>query len=86
MTLRTGADFERAVSLAKLMKEEIKAKKDFTCFIDIEPNKVVAKVATDMRKPGSLTVVRPDGTPSFLFLLPASTLIGVGWKTTERLK
>jgi DNA polymerase-4 len=48
--------------------------------------KVVAKVASDARKPGGLVVVPPGGEAAFLAPLPLRALPGVGPRTEERLR
>ncbi|MGQ9759499.1 MAG: DNA polymerase IV [Candidatus Methanomethylicaceae archaeon] len=86
VSLRTEGDYGKAVILAQQIKEEVKEKEGLTCSIGIGPNKVVAKIAADIKKPDGLTVVRPDEVTSFLSPMPVEALIGVGRKTAERLK
>ena len=56
-----------------------------TASVGISGTKYVAKVASDLRKPDGLTVVRPDRARAFLAPLPVRRLWGVGPKTEERL-
>lgn len=79
------SDFEGAKLLAARIKEEIKQKIGLTCSIGIAPNKLVAKIASDFRKPDGLTVVKPEDVFEFLAPLEVTDLIGVGKKTGERL-
>ncbi|MBO3833059.1 MAG: DNA polymerase IV, partial [Candidatus Brockarchaeota archaeon] len=74
-------DFDRAVELARKMKEEVKRSMGLTCSIGIGPNKLVAKIAADFQKPDGLTVVKPEEVQGFLSPLPVNRLIGVGVKT-----
>ena len=76
-------DFEQAAKLAKKIKDEIKTREGLTCSIGVAPNKAIAKIASDYRKPDGLTVVTPDETSSFLRPLPVSRISGVGKKTAE---
>ncbi len=78
-------DFDEARSLALLIKDEIRQKLRLTCSVGIGPNKLVAKIASDYRKPDGLTVVRPDEVMPFLAPLKITDLIGVGKKTGDRL-
>ncbi|VVB87673.1 DNA polymerase IV [uncultured archaeon] len=78
-------DFEEAKMLAASIKEEIKQKVGLTCSIGVGPNKLVAKIASDYRKPDGLTVVKPDEVKQFLAPLKITDLAGVGKKTGERL-
>ncbi len=83
---RTEGDFEKATSLARLVKDDINAQEGLTCSVGVAPNKVVAKIAADVSKPDGLTVVRPQEVMPFLSPLPVDRLIGVGKKTAERLE
>src|SRR6478736_2219135 len=56
-----------------------------TCSLGVATSKVVAKVASDSRKPGGITVVRPGGEAAFLAQLPVRKLPGVGPRSAERL-
>ncbi|MBO3753865.1 MAG: DNA polymerase IV [Candidatus Brockarchaeota archaeon] len=78
---RVEGDFDRAVELARRMKEEVRRSMGLTCSIGIGPNKLVAKIAADFQKPDGLTVVKPEEVQRFLSQLPVNRLIGVGVKT-----
>ncbi len=78
---RVEGDFDRAVELARRMKEEVKRSMGLTCSIGIGPNKLVAKIAADFQKPDGLTAVKPEEVQDFLSPLPVNRLIGVGVKT-----
>jgi DNA polymerase-4 len=57
-----------------------------TCSIGIAPNKLLAKIASDMQKPNGLTVLTEDDIKSRLWSLPIRKLYGIGPKTEEHLK
>ncbi|MEM3713288.1 MAG: DNA polymerase IV [Thermoproteota archaeon] len=78
---RVEGDFNKAVELAGKIKEEVRSKSGLTCSIGIGPNKLVAKIAADFKKPDGLTVVKPEEVKSFLSPLPVDRLVGVGVKT-----
>ena len=80
------ADFDEAAQIAKRIKEEIKAREGLTCSVGVAPNKSIAKIASDYKKPDGLTAVTPDQAQSFLRPLPVSRISGVGKKTTELLE
>lgn len=86
VTQKVGEDFGRAEELAGEIKKNIKAKEGMTCSIGVGPNKLVAKIAADFKKPDGLTIVRPEQVRSFLFPLSVDKLIGVGKKTSERMQ
>jgi DNA polymerase IV (archaeal DinB-like DNA polymerase) len=79
--LSSLADLERAQDHAGTLKREILEREGLTCSIGIGPNKLVAKIASDFRKPDGLTVVRPDEVQGFLDGLLIRVIPGVGPKT-----
>lgn len=82
---RVNYDFVRAQELAVEIKQQLKAELKLSCSIGIAPNKLVAKIASDFKKPDGLTVVKPDEIQNFLADLSVSKIIGIGKKTEERL-
>lgn len=80
------SNFERARSFALEIKQEVEAREGLTCSIGIAPNKSAAKIASDFQKPDGLTVVPPEKLKSFLEVLPASAITGIGKKTEEYLE
>jgi DNA polymerase IV (DinB-like DNA polymerase) len=78
--------FEEAKELVQKIKEEVKAKQKLTCSIGVGPNKLVAKIASDIKKPDGLTIVKPRQVESFLAPLPVNRLFGVGRKTKKRMQ
>ena len=83
---KVNGEFEAAKQLAQDIKNIIEAQERITCSIGIGPNKLIAKIASDSEKPDGLTVVRPTQVEGFLSSLSVDRLIGVGKKTTERMK
>jgi DNA polymerase IV (DinB-like DNA polymerase) len=86
VTERTKADFRISEDLAGTIKDELVKRLQLTCSIGVGPNKLVAKIAADERKPAGLTVVTPNQVSSFLQPLPVDRLIGVGKKTLMRMQ
>ncbi len=78
--------FGVARELALRIKKEIIEKEKLTCSIGIGPNKIVAKIASDYKKPDGLTVVEPSHVKEFLSPLPVRKILGVGKKTEAALK
>ena len=60
-------------------------RESLTCSIGIGPNKLVAKIASDHRKPNGLTIVSKNDVRKFLAPLNVEKLGGIGSKTKERL-
>jgi DNA polymerase IV (DinB-like DNA polymerase) len=79
-------DFDDAGEYARRLMEEVREREKLTCSIGVAPNKLVAKIASDYRKPYGLTVVREEDLRRFLSPMPARKIPGVGPKTESRLK
>lgn len=73
--------YEKARELGQQIKDEIKQKEKLTCSVGIGPNKLVAKVASDFKKPDGLMVVTPGEVLGFLAPQSVRVLRGVGPKT-----
>jgi len=74
------------IEIAKRIKKRIKDETGLTASIGIAPNKFVAKVASDLKKPDGLVIVEADKVVEFLAPLPISKMWGVGKKTEIKLK
>jgi DNA polymerase-4 len=72
-------------TVARRLKKEIRDETGLTASVGVATSKLVAKVASDMRKPDGLVVVAPGGEAAFLAPLPVRRLWGVGPKMEERL-
>jgi DNA polymerase IV len=80
-----AADFLAARKVAEAVQTAVGAATSLSCSLGVSTSKVVAKIASDYRKPGGLTVV-PHGTEArFLDRFPVRRLPGVGPKAEERL-
>ncbi len=78
--------FKHAKEAARSMKSEIRRKTGLTSSVGIGHNRMIAKIASDLRKPDALLVVKPSQVDSFLSPLSVRVLPGVGRKTEELLK
>ncbi|HVB12861.1 MAG TPA: DNA polymerase IV [Nitrososphaerales archaeon] len=85
VTEYTRGDYSSAEKIASTIKRRILEAEHFTCSVGIGPNKLVAKMAVDAKKPDGLTMILPDQVRSFLDPLPVGKLFGVGPKTEEKL-
>jgi DNA polymerase IV (DinB-like DNA polymerase) len=79
------ADFGEASALAVQIKQEVREKAQLTCSIGIAPNKSVAKIASDFKKPDGMAIVSPENVKQFLAPLPVNKISGIGKKSTEAL-
>jgi DNA polymerase-4 len=78
-------DFREARPLAEAVQVAVKGANSLSCSLGVGTCKVVAKVASDRRKPGGITVVRPGREASFLAPFAVRLLPGVGPRAEERL-
>ena len=72
--------------IAMEIKEKIKGATGLTCSIGIAPNKLLAKIASDMQKPDGLTIIDEKDIEERIWPLPVRKLWGVGPKTEGYLK
>jgi DNA polymerase-4 len=78
--------FDDARAVAETVQAVVRARTRLSCSLGVASSKVVAKVASDRRKPGGLTVVRPGREAAFLAPLPLRLLPGIGPRADERLR
>lgn len=69
--------------IAYLLKARIKESFGITCSVGIAPNKLLAKLASDMQKPDGLTVIKSEDVGRILERMPIKELCGIG-KNMER--
>jgi len=72
--------------IAKIIKERIRQEVGLTCSIGIGPNKLLAKIASDMKKPDGLTIISTSDVERLIWPLPVRKLLGIGPKTEKRLQ
>jgi len=73
-------NFSAVSPLAEEIKATIHNRLGLSCSIGIAPSRAVAKIASDFRKPGGLTIVSPSTLHDFLAPLPVGKIPGVGKK------
>ena len=71
--------------IAWLLKARIRHAFGITCSVGIAPNKLLAKLASDMQKPDGLTVIRPQDTARIMETLPIKELCGIGRRMERQL-
>ncbi len=77
--------FGSAERIAYLLKAHIRHEFGLTCSIGIAPNKLLAKLASEMKKPDGLTIISPDRVAEVLEQMPAKELCGIGSKVEKQL-
>jgi DNA polymerase-4 len=80
-----AGSFLSARKVAEAVQTAVRAATSLTCSLGVSSSKVVAKIASDLRKPGGLTVVPSGSEATFLAPFDVRRLPGVGPKAEERL-
>lgn len=75
-----------ATLVARTIREQIRTELQLTASAGVAPNKFLAKIASDWKKPDGLFVIQPEDMDAFLLPLPVGRLPGVGKVTEEKLK
>ena len=74
-----------ATLVARTIREQIRQEVNLTASAGVAPNKFLAKLASDWRKPDGLFVIQPEEVDAFLLPLPVGRLPGVGKVNEEKL-
>jgi DNA polymerase-4 len=82
-TNKTG--LPTATVVARTIREQIRKELNLTASAGVAPNKFLAKLASDWKKPDGLFVIQPEEVDAFLLPLPVGRLPGVGKVNEERL-
>ncbi|MBI4361310.1 DNA polymerase IV [Candidatus Micrarchaeota archaeon] len=82
----SGRSFLEAEALGRQLKARILEEEGLTCSVGIAWNKALAKLATSLKKPDGLTVLRPSELEARVWPLSVDTLSGIGKKTAARLE
>ena len=86
ITKKSGGDYHVATEMVVALKQKIFQAEKLSCSIGLASSKVVAKLASDFKKPDGLTVVLPNKVHEFMYGTPVEKLYGVGPKSAEALK
>jgi DNA polymerase-4 len=78
--------FGSAEQMGKKIKQAISQKTGLTASVGMGSNKLIAKIASDLKKPDGLVIVPSGGEAEFLKPLSLRKLWGIGPKTEQRLK
>ncbi len=72
--------------ISQEIKQQIREATGLSCSIGIAPNKLLAKIASDLQKPDGLTIISEQDIEDRIWILPVRKLWGVGPKTEAALK
>lgn len=75
-----------ASQIGRAIQKAVFEELQLTCSVGVGPNKLIAKIASDFRKPAGLTVVPPEKVAAFMRELPVRKIFGVGPATEKRLQ
>jgi len=83
----TGSrQFGNPMEIAESIQRRIKDELGLPCSIGIAPNKLLAKMASDLKKPNGISILRMRDVPRILWHRPCNEMFGIGKKTAEKLK
>lgn len=74
-----------ATLMARHLRQRVQSEVGITISAGVAPNKFLAKIASDWKKPDGLFVIRPEEVDGFVTDLPVETLFGVGQVTAGKL-
>ncbi|HTP99731.1 MAG TPA: DNA polymerase IV [Casimicrobiaceae bacterium] len=89
---RHGADesevdaWWRARDVAKALKAAVRESTGLTCSIAVAPNKLLAKIASELDKPDGLTILRPEDVAARIWPLAPRRINGIGPKASAKLE
>ena len=78
--------FGEAAAIAAAIKQRIRERTGVTASVGVAHNKLLAKIASDLKKPDGLCVIAPEAVTQLLDPLPIRRLSGIGTKTAARLE
>lgn len=81
----TSSLFGGSVAIAKEIQNSMKRELDLSCSIGVGPNKLIAKMASEFRKPSGFTVISSEELPDVIAPLPIRKMVGVGRRMARHL-
>lgn len=78
--------FGTPLEIASAIQERIRKELHLPCSVGVAPNRLLAKMASDMKKPNGISVLRKRDVPAMLWPQPCAYLYGIGKKTADKLK
>lgn len=81
----TQQRFGGSINIARDIKKRIRERFRLTCSIGIASNKLVAKAASNLKKPDGLTVITPEEVPLVFEFLAVEELCGIGRQLKKHL-
>ncbi|MDB5901858.1 MAG: polymerase, partial [Betaproteobacteria bacterium] len=85
-TTETASLWTRAREIAVSIQAAVRAATGLSCSIGVTPNKLLSKIASDLEKPGGVTILSHADVPARIWPLPVRKVNGIGPKATARLE
>jgi DNA polymerase IV len=85
LTAISHGSFDEAQSIAIQIKQAVFDATQLTCSIGLAPNKLIAKIASDLDKPNGLSLVKYEDIEGMLWPLPVKKVNGIGPKACDKL-
>ncbi len=76
----------RAREVALQLQAAVREATGLSCSVGVTPNKLLSKIASDLHKPGGITVLSLDDIPARIWPLPARKINGIGPKAAAKLE
>ena len=76
----------RAREVALQLQAAVREVTGLSCSVGVTPNKLLSKIASDLHKPGGITVLSLDDIPARIWPLPARKINGIGPKAAAKLE
>ena len=73
-------------SVAQRIKDNVRDATGLSCSIGVAPNKLLAKIASDLDKPNGLTLLTERDVPTRIWPLPPRVIPGIGPKASDKLE
>ena len=86
LTKVAGVQEDGGLALATRLQARIQAETGLSCSIGVAPNKLIAKMASDLDKPHGITIIHPEDLQTRIWPLPCRRINGIGPKTDKRLQ
>jgi DNA polymerase-4 len=81
-----GVAADHGEAVARAIKARVAQRTGLSCSIGVTPNKLLAKLASDLDKPDGITILREHDIPTRIWPLPARRINGIGPKAAARLE
>lgn len=86
MDITGSKQFGTPLEIASELQNRIRLELSLPCSIGVAPNKLLAKMASDMKKPNGISVLRKRDMAGLMWDRPCGEMFGIGHKTAQKLK